>query len=217
MIPTLAVGCFTLVLAVGGGVLWRRLLPRAVCPSCGEATQGVVLARPLRVLQRLVRRRWCPACRWTGLGRNGPVLWARNGRVAHDSGFRWNARDLASNMGFCWASEADAGPAEGAAGPAPGFRWGGEEPEDAPPHTSGFRWGDEPGGADTDAARSHPPEFRWARAHAPAPRIDGDPSSAVAEEPEGRARRFLPLSDAERAVGFRWAGFRGGRQPARGS
>lgn len=207
MIPTVFLGVLALVVAVVPAALWRRLPPRAVCPSCGEATEGVVLAAPLRFLQHLLRRRWCPACRWTGFGRNGPVLSARRGPVAHDSGFQWNALDLPPDMGFQWGSAENDVP-----GPAPihppGFLWGGG-PDDRSPRPGGFRWGGERGGGSTgesaphafgsrrsgeaekhedSAAPPHPSGFRWARADLPASRPPvGQPAPGFRWADEGAA------------------------------
>lgn len=136
LLPLLA-GLVTLAVSVGAAAFWLALPPRAVCPSCRGATEGVALGPLGRPVKRLVRRRWCPSCRWAGFGRNGPVLWARKGPVAHGSGFRWNSTDLPPDMGFTWRSREDAPTGasprrEGAAPPAAAA---------PPPHPSGFRWG----------------------------------------------------------------------------
>ena len=176
MLFTLASGLITLVLSLGAAAFWLALLPRSVCPSCGGATQAVTLGRLGRPLERLVRRRWCPSCRWTGFGRNGPVLWERKGPVAHDSGFRWGATDLPPDMGFRWGSAEEE---EEGRDPAPsGARTLPATPPPPPSHPSGFRW----------ARNGSAPEMIQARG------------------PGGQVRRLVPLRHAERTVGFRWGG-----------
>lgn len=125
MLLPLVAGLATLGAAAGLSAFWTRRLPRSVCPSCGGGTEGVTLGSFARPLERLVRRRWCPACGWSGFGRRGPVLWARKGPVAHDSGFRWSGRPGAPAAGFRWAE-----PGEEAA-------------SERPAQLSGFRWGEE--------------------------------------------------------------------------
>lgn len=165
-------GGSALVAAVLLRRLWLATLPRSVCPECGEPTAS--LTHPLSSrTDRWIRRRWCADCGWTGWGRNGPVLWPKDGPIAHDSGFRWGEERLQPDFGFRWAA-APAAPGPRVA-PTPrdahpsGFRWAGTLPEtltaaaDAD-HPSGFRFrpADEEE-ADT-AGGDHPSGFRWGAA-----------------------------------------------------
>ncbi len=147
MAITLFAGILTLAAAVAAGALWLSMPPRSICPECGRPTEPVAMGALGRPLERLVRRRWCTACLWTGYGRNGPVLWARKGPVAHDSGFRWGEDLLPPDMGFRWGAPGSTPEVLAArneeghvrriitlrhAERAVGFRWGGRQDPAAP-------------------------------------------------------------------------------------
>lgn len=164
MTSTLVAGIFVAFLATTLAVAWRRAPTRMRCPGCGEPT--ATLQPPLWFTRMApgFRLRWCPACSWQGVGREGPEL--TPGRpVSHDSGFRWGEERFPRDFGFRFAGEPD----EGTQGP-------GAAPVEPPAHPSGFRfaqrmplvfrWREGPGAGDfawrTPTRRRAPrPGFRW--------------------------------------------------------
>jgi len=168
MTTILVVGFLTSFVAVTMAAGMRRAPVRAQCPACGTDTHAVRLHPTLQKAAPELRIRWCPACSWQGVGREGPA--ATPGRpVSHVSGFRWGSVRLPQDFGFRFAApqvtEADAS-AEPPAHPS-GFRFAGD-PETPPPeaHPSGFRWGEDE--APLAEASSAPLAFRWAEPPPPA-------------------------------------------------
>ena len=140
--------------------LWLGMLPRTVCPECGEPTLLVSHALSSGV-GRWLSRRWCAACNWAGWGRRGPVLWRRKGPVADGSGFRWGQDRLQPNFGFRWRAR----------------------PSPARParvhHSSGFHFAEDPADTLTATAAAetaaHPSGFRFRETPSPAMPADDRP------------------------------------------
>ena len=164
LLPLLAGGA-TLVASGLVFRLWLRMLPRSVCPECGEPT--ILVSHALsNVVGRWLNRRWCAACDWAGWGRKGPVLWRRKGPVADGSGFRWGQDRLQPNSGFRWRERPFRALPARVHHPS-GFSFA-EAPADtmttaqaahAPAHPSGFRFREAPSPA--MPAGDHPKGFSW--------------------------------------------------------
>ena len=174
VLPFLA-GGLTLVASIAVFRLWLGMLPRSVCPECGQHTVGI--RHPLaRTVGRWVSRRWCSACEWTGWGRKGPVLWRRRGPVADGSGFRWGEDRLQPDMGFQWKNLERRATADRRQSPKPlhpsGFHFAdsqGETETDASVPPTGFRFRETGPGEPLEA--DHPSGFAWgAGARPPKPR-----------------------------------------------
>ena len=195
---------------VGGIVvfrLWLGMLPRSICPQCGQHT--VAVGHPIsRTVGRWVSRRWCSAYEWTGWGRKGPVRWRRRGPVADGSGFRWGEDRLQPDMGFQWQHRERSTSADRPASPKPlhpsGFHFADEGAEtstdaEAPMHPSGFCFREtapaEPAEAD------HPSGFSWGAGDAPNLRPGFNWGSAAPRKPrlEGGSE-----GGSGGGQGFRW-------------
>lgn len=153
MLFVILIGIAALATVVVSGIAYHRAPTRITCPTCAGATSSV---RPPGVLGRTpgVTWRWCAACGWQGVGRNGPD-WRPGRKVAHDSGFHWGRERLPEDFGFRWRPRPE--------GDAPA-------PAEPPHHPSGFRFGssssatsghgkDAPG----DAGAQPPSRGRWSR------------------------------------------------------
>lgn len=102
----------------------QRAPTRVSCPECGHRTEAIHGPEWLRRGLPMVRLRWCAACGWEGVGREGPH-WVPGQRIAHDSGFHWGDARTPADFGFRFASPED------------------ELISETPPdHPSGFRFGD---------------------------------------------------------------------------
>jgi hypothetical protein len=197
VLPFLA-GALTLVGSVVVFRLWLGMLPRTVCPDCGQDT--LVVDHPLaRAIGRWVSRRWCAACQWSGWGRKGPVLWRRRGPVADGSGFRWGERRLQADFGFQWKGEE---------------RRSGRERR-TPGHPSGFHFADEASAAtETESeAPSHPSGFRFREPESQQPRAADHPSGvswgdeSATSEPAPKSSFSWGANPPRRprgGQGFRW-------------
>ena len=159
--------------------LWLGMLPRSVCPECGELTILVSHALSSGV-GRWLSRRWCAACDWAGWGRRGPVLWRKKGPVADGSGFRWGQDRLQLNFGFRWKARPSA-----------------ERPARVH-HPSGFRFTEDPvytlTTAETPESSAHPSGFRFRGAPSP-------PQAPAGDHPTGFS---WGVSKTEQAAHFRW-------------
>jgi hypothetical protein len=181
MILSIAIGIIAAAVVTSAVAAFSRAPTRCRCPECGSAT-SVVLLPPVLRRNEFVHLRWCTACQWEGLGRNGPE-WVEGHQVAHDSGFHWGEKGFEADFGFRFRRQQ---PPE----PAPphhvsGFRFANDPVPTAPPqHPSGFRFGPDPG-------PQHRPVFRWAaEATADGFRFKA-PSPSKSTRPDG---------------GFRWKG-----------
>lgn len=188
LLPFLAGGA-TLVAAVVVFRLWLGMMPRSICPQCGQPTLAVGHALSGAV-KRWLTRRWCAACQWVGWGRTGPVLWRRRGPVADGSGFRWGEDRLQPDFGFQWKNRRSGQDRRHTRADHPsGFRFAGagqtETGSDAPADPSGFRFRAAASDAET-ARRDHPSGFSWAAGaseQAPRPRPAEDKADDDADEP----------------------------------
>jgi hypothetical protein len=197
------VGAQTLVASVVVFRLWLGMLPRTVCPDCGQDTLAV--GHPMaRAVGRWVSRRWCAACQWAGWGRKGPVLWRRKGPVADGSGFRWGEDRLQPDFGFQWKGDER--------------RSGQERRTPKSQHPSGFHFADEETATETDSeSPSHPSGFRFRQTEAEQARPAdhpsgfswGDESSTSEPAPKssfnwGANPPRKPRGGAGGGPGFRW-------------
>lgn len=188
MATTLVIGILTSFVAITVAAGLRRAPVRAQCPRCDGDTQSVQLPPAIRKAVPELRIRWCPACSWEGVGREGPPVIP--GRPAsHVSGFRWGRVRLAQDFGFRFApppvTQAEAA-GEPPAHPS-GFRFAADE-DQAPPrrsHPSGFRWSESD--APAPDAPPAPLAFRWAEPRPPAGFRWGEPRSREAPPQRRRA------------------------------
>lgn len=164
MVTTLAIGVLVTFVATTAVVAWRTAPTRARCPRCGQATAAV---KPPLWFSRAApgfKLRWCAACSWQGMGREGPEL--TPGRpVAHDSGFRWGSDRFPPDFGFRFAESLPGGAHAGEETPSPapdhpsGFRFAGTR-------TAAFQWGRRPGSSDfawraPERRRDEAAPFHW--------------------------------------------------------
>lgn len=193
MIFAAATGVLAFLATVVVGLVYRSAPTRLACPDCGEST-SVLQPPPLLRRTRLLTWRWCHACGWEGMGRNGPEWRPGQRLVAHDSGFHWGDERLPEDFGFRWARQMEAPRPTRPPHHPSGFRFGQPEAlESFADHPSGFSWRDRPS---QPAARpapppatSHPSGFRWGRPAADAPVFEwGDQARRDETDPGFRFR-----------------------------
>jgi len=203
MLLALVVGIFvaaTATLAVAG---FNRAPTRSRCPECDGATK-ILLLPPVLRRNEFVHMRWCPACQWEGLGRNGPD-WVPGKQLAHDSGFHWAGEHwFPSDFGFKFGEPevSDQLPPHHPSG----FRFI-EAPDrgrSAPHHPSGFRFVETP---DLESTTPQDPSgFRFAQGSGK-PAL-GPPVFKWAEERRGPGFRFKDddTPPKKKTGGFDWKG-----------
>jgi hypothetical protein len=171
----------------------KRAPTRLRCPECGHPTDAIQGPEWLRRGLPSVRFRWCSACGWEGVGREGPH-WVPGQRIAHDSGFHWGDERTPPDFGFRFARPPE------------------QTMADTPPdHPSGFRFGDD----GRDLQGDDPPGFSWSRRTGRGPFTgDGAPGFNWAEgqTKRGPDRRSgvdrRSSTDTRSRQGRRWFGRR---------
>lgn len=136
MTVSLIAGILVALVAVTSASVVRRAPTRVRCPDCGHDTDPVRLPSFVARAMPGILVRWCAACGWEGIGRDG-AEWVPGRRVAHRSGFFWGEDRFPPDFGFRFA---DAGRSP-SRGPRPsGFAAAGVGGH--PPRPQGFRWKD---------------------------------------------------------------------------
>lgn len=170
MTTVLLAGILAAFVAVTVAAGLRRAPTRARCPQCGTATESVQLPPWMRKSAPELRVRWCPACAWEGVGREGAEMIP--GRpVAHGSGFRWGMVRFQEDFGFRFAdggdTPPDGPPAEPPAHPS-GFRFAGGPESTSCAQGTGFTWRSPevpmptgPAARSEEAGPDVGPGFRW--------------------------------------------------------
>jgi hypothetical protein len=191
-------------------VAWlKRMRTAQFCPACATNTQAVVAPFWLRPVARWLVVRWCPQCRWQGVGRNGPHF-IRGRKLSHDSGFHWGTDEVGENAGFEWRKVEVLPPMAEPPAHRSGFRFGANPgQEQAQPknkaHRSGFAWGGvaEPHPAFERRQEDQQSGFSWGNR-----RTDlAGPKPKTDERGLGRKDSPKPgKSDAGGSSGFKWGG-----------
>lgn len=184
MVASIVLGSLVAFVAVTAAAGVRRIPRRTSCPECGSETEPVQLPGPLRRTAPELRGRWCPACSWEGVGREGPEV--TPGRpTAHSSGFRWGRHRLPQDFGFRFRPGITPGPSAPPPGP--------------PAHPSGFRFGD----AEAEGPASDPAAFTWREKDAPSDQTP-DPEAFRWADPPAQAPEFRWGEPDPSRPPFRW-------------
>jgi hypothetical protein len=102
MTLSLIAGVLVALVAVTFVSAVRRAPTRIHCPDCGGDTQPVRLPAWMTRAAPEMLLRWCAACGWEGLGREG-AEWVPGRRIAHRSGFFWGEERMPPDFGFRFA------------------------------------------------------------------------------------------------------------------